>query len=160
MESKLSITWWIIFYIRYPRLFFKYIKKHREKTVNPSIQTYINKAENRITFEIKTGYYLEIWTPEATKLVGSTKNKITKNENGKNVSNLEITEVVLVHCNIAYNTYQQNSRVLYTLVPNKSFGQLLDISPTNFIFLRPLTQTYHILKNVLLVKILSHKYNL
>ena len=160
MESKLSITWWIIFYIRYPRLFFKYIKKHREKTVNPSIQTYINKAENRITFEIKTGYYLEIWTPEATKLVGSTKNKITKNENGKNVSNLEITEVVLVHCNIAFNTYQQNSRVLYTLVPNKSFGQLLDISPTNFIFLRPLTQTYHILKNVLLVKILSHKYNL
>ena len=60
MESKLSITWWIIFYIRYPRLFFKYIKKYREKTVNPSIQTYINKAENRITFEIKTGYYLEI----------------------------------------------------------------------------------------------------
>ena len=129
MESKLSITWWIIFYIRYPRLFFKYIKKHREKTVNPSIQTYINKAENRITFEIKTGYYLEIWTPEATKLVGSTKNKITKNENGKNVSNLEITEVVLVYCNIVNNNYQQKSRVLYMFVSNKSFGRLLDIFP-------------------------------
>ena len=160
MESKISITWWIIFYIRYPRLCFKYIKKHRKKTVNPSIKTYINKAENRITFEIKTGYYLEIWTPEATKLVGSTKNKITKDENGKNVPNLEITEEVLVHCNIVNNTYQQNLRVLYTLVPNKSFGQLLDISLKNFIFLRPLTQTYHILKYVLLVKILSHKYNL
>ena len=68
------------------------------------------------------------------KLLGSTKNKITKNENGENVPNLEITEVVLVHCNIVNNNYQQNARVLYTFVPNKSFGQLLDISPKNLIF--------------------------
>ena len=55
------------------------------------------------------------------------KNKITKDENGENVSHLEITEVVLVHCNIVNNDYQQDSRVLYTFVPNKSCGNLLDI---------------------------------
>ena len=70
------------------------------------------------------------------KLLGSTKSKITKNENGENVPQLEITEVVLVHYNIVNNDYEQDSRVLYTFVPNKPFGQLLDISPTNFIFFR------------------------
>ena len=61
------------------------------------------------------------------KLLGSTKNKITKDKNGENVPHLEITEVVLAHCNIVKNDYQQDSRVLYKFVPNKSFGQLLDI---------------------------------
>ena len=75
-------------------------------------------------------------TPEATKLVGSTKSKITKNEHGENVPYFEITEVALIHCNVVNNSYQQKSRVLYTFVPNKSFGQLLDISLENFIFLK------------------------
>ena len=66
----------------------------------------------------------------------STKSKITKEENAKNVSHLEIIEVVLIHCNIANNDYRQDSRVCYTFVPNKSFGQLLDISSKNFIFLK------------------------
>ena len=70
------------------------------------------------------------------KLLGSTKSKITKNENGEYVPFLGITEVVLIHCNIVNNDYQQDSRVLYTFVPNKSFGQLIDISPKNFIFLK------------------------
>ena len=70
------------------------------------------------------------------KLLGNSKSKITKHENGENVSNLEIAEVVLVHCNFVNNIYQQNSRVLYTFIPNKSFGQLLDISPKNVIFLK------------------------
>ena len=70
------------------------------------------------------------------KLLGSTKNKITKDKNGENVPHLEITEVVLVHCNIVNNDYQQDSRVLYTFVPNKLFGCLLEISPTNFISLK------------------------
>ena len=69
------------------------------------------------------------------KLIGSTKSKITKNENGENVPRLEITEVALIHCNVVNNSYQQNFRVLYTFVRNKSFGQLLNISPENFIFL-------------------------
>ena len=67
-------------------------------------------------------------------LFGSTENKITKGKNGENVPNLEITEVVLVHCNIVNNDYQQDSRVLYIFVPNKPFGSLLEISPTNHIF--------------------------
>ena len=70
------------------------------------------------------------------KLLGSTKSKITKDENDANVAHLEITEVILVHCNIVNNDYQEDSRVLYTFAPNKSFGQLLDISPKNLIFLK------------------------
>ena len=70
------------------------------------------------------------------KLLGSTKSKITKNEDDENVPHLEITEVILVHCNVFNNDYHRNSKVLYTVVPNKSVGQLLDISPKNFIFLK------------------------
>ena len=68
------------------------------------------------------------------KLLGSTKDKITKNENGENVSLLETTELALVHFNVTNNNCQQDSRVLYKLVPNKQFGQLLDISPKNVVF--------------------------
>ena len=71
------------------------------------------------------------------KLLGSTKTNITKDENGENVPYLEIIEVILIHCNVVNNSNQQNSRVLYTFVTIKSFGQLLDISPKNFIFLKP-----------------------
>ena len=85
-------------------------------------------------FKIKTEYYLELLIPETMKLLGSTKSKITKNENGENVPRLEVIEVALIHCNIVNNDYQQHSRVLYTFVPNKSFGQLLNISPKNFTF--------------------------
>ena len=70
------------------------------------------------------------------KLLGSTGSKISKDKDGENVPQLEITEVVLIHCNIANNHFQRNSRVLYTFVPNNSFGQLLDISPKSFIFLK------------------------
>ena len=70
------------------------------------------------------------------KLLGNTKSKVTKDENGDNVPHVEITEVVLAHCNIFDNDYQQDSRVLYTFAPNKSFDQLLDILPKNFIFLK------------------------
>ena len=81
-----------------------YLKKHGEKTVNSSIKIYINKIEKRITFKIKTGYYLELLTPGTMKLLGSTKSKITKNENGEIVLYLEITEVVLIYCNVVNNS--------------------------------------------------------
>ena len=64
------------------------------------------------------------------KLLGSTKSKVNKDKNGEN----ETTEVVLTHCNIVNNNHQQNTKVLYTFAPSKSFGQLLDISRNNFIF--------------------------
>ena len=70
------------------------------------------------------------------KLLRNTKGKITESENVENVRYLEITKVILIHCNVINNSYHQNSRVLYTFVPNKSFGQKLDISPDNFLFLK------------------------
>ena len=76
------------------------------------------------------------------KLLGSIKNKITKDKNGENVPHLDITEVLLVHCNIVNNDYQQDSRVLYTFFPNKPFGSLLEISPTNHIFLKAFNSEY------------------
>ena len=116
--------------------YFEYIlKKHGENIDNPSVKIYVNKIENRITFWIKNGYSLELLTPETIKLLRSTENKITKDKNGENVLHHEITEVVLVHCNIINNDYQQDLRVLYTFLPYKPFGSLLEISPRNHIFL-------------------------
>ena len=78
---------------------------------------YVNKIQNRIKFKIKIGYYLELLMLETIKLIGSTKSKITKNEDSENVPDLEISEVILVHRNVAINNYQQNSIVLYTYIP-------------------------------------------
>ena len=102
----------------------------------------MNKIENRITFKIKNGYSLELLTKETMKLFESTGNKISKDKNAENVPHLEIAEVVLVHWNMVNNDYQQDSRVLYTFVPNKSFGSLLDISPSNHIFLKTFNFQY------------------
>ena len=112
------------------------------KDNKPSVKIYTNKINNRITFKIKNGYSLELFTKETMKLLGSTENKITKDKNGENVPHLEITEVVLVHCNMVNNDYQQDSRVLYTFVPKKSFGYLQDISPSNHIFLKTFNSEY------------------
>ena len=70
------------------------------------------------------------------KLLENTESEITKNKNGENVYDLKITEVVLVHCNIIENDYQQDWRVLDTFIPNKLFRQLVDISPKHSIFLK------------------------
>ena len=88
----------------------------------------INRIENRITSKIKSGYYLELLTPETMKLLGSTESKITKDRIGENVPHLEIVELVLVHCNLANNDYQQDSRILYNFVPNKTFGNFTNKS--------------------------------
>ena len=91
--------------------------------------------EKRIMLEIKAGDYLELLTSEKMELLGSIKSKITKDGNGENVSHLEITEVVLIHCNIVNNDYQHDLNVFFTFAFNKSFGQLLEISPNNSEFL-------------------------
>ena len=96
----------------------------------------VNKTESRIKFKIKIGYYLKLFAPETIKLLGNTRSRITNDKIGENVPHLEITEVILAHRNIVKNDYQQNSRVLYAFVQNKPFGQLLEISLTNFIFLK------------------------
>ena len=107
---------------------------------------YVNEIENRINFKIKNGQSLEFLTPETMKLLGSTKNKTTEDKNGENVPHLQITEVVLVHCDIVNNDYQQDWRVLYAFVPNKPFGSLLEISPTNHIFLKTFNSEYSEIK--------------
>ena len=106
-----------------------FIKKHETLTENPPIQIYPNKIKNRIVFKIKTGYKLELLTPETMRLLGSTKKDVDQDKNGEDVPKLESVEVVLVHCNLVNNSYQQASKVLFTFVPNKQFGQLITISP-------------------------------
>ena len=76
------------------------IKKHETLTENLPIQIYPNKVKNRIVFKIKTGYKLELLTPETMKLLGSTKKDADKDKDGDNVPRLESVEVVLVHCNL------------------------------------------------------------
>ena len=123
--------------------YFEYIlKKHGEDIDKLSVWIYVNKIENRVTFKIKNGYSLELLTPETMKLLESSKNNLTKDKNYENVPHLQITEVVLIHCNIVNNDYQQDSRI-YTSVPNKPFGSLLEISPTNHIFLKTFNSEYN-----------------
>ena len=127
--------------------YFEYIlKKHSESVDNPPIRIYVNKIENRIMFKIKSGRYLELSTPETIKLLGSAENKITKDKNGENVPRLEVIELVLVHCILVNNDYQQDSRILYSFVPNKTFGSLLEISPTNHIFLETFNSEFQEIK--------------
>ena len=127
-----------------------------KNTDKPSVQIYANKIKNRVTIKIKNGYSLELLTSETMKLLGSTENKITKDKNSENVLHLEIKEVLLVHCNIVNNDYQQDSRVLYTFVRNKPFGSLLEISPTNHIFLKTFDSEYDEIKYGSQIKIVNH----
>ena len=136
--------------------YFEYIlKKHSENVDNSSIKIYVNKIGHRVTFKIKKGYYLELLTPETMKLLGSTENKINKDKNGENVHHLDIAELVLIHWNLVNNNYQQNSRILYTFVPNKLFGSLIEISPSSHIFLK-IIQNFKKLKYDLQIKIADH----
>ena len=80
------------------------------------------------------------------KLLASTERKISKDKNGENVPHLEVVELVLVHCNLVNNDYQQDSRILYTFVPNKAFGNLLKISPTTHVFLKTFNSEFQEIK--------------
>ena len=80
------------------------------------------------------------------KSLGSNESKITKDKNGENVPNLEITEVVLVHCNVVINNYQEDSRMLNTFAPFKPFGSLLEVSPKNYIFFKTLNSEFQEIK--------------
>ena len=105
------------------------IKKHETIGENAPILIYTNTINNRIIFKIKTGYKLELLSKETMKLLGSTKDIIGADRNSENAPRLENVEVVLVHFNLVSNSYQQHSRVLFTFVPNKQYGQLISISP-------------------------------
>ena len=110
--------------------YFKYIiNKHETNADNPPVQIYVNKIKNRIAFKIKTGHKLELLSEETMQLLGSSKQGIDQNKDGEIVPKLETVKIVLVHCNLVNNNYQQTSKVLFTFIPNKQFGQLTTITP-------------------------------
>ena len=85
---------------------------------------------------MKTGYKLELLSEETMQLLGSSKKVIDKNKDGEIVPKLETVEVVLVHCNLVNNNYQQSSKVLFTFVSNKQFCQLITITPHSLTMLK------------------------
>ena len=98
-------------------------------TENPTVEIYPNGVKNKIVFKIKTGYKLELLTPETMKMLGSTKKDVDKDKNGEILPKVESLEVLLVHCNLVKNDYQHTSKVLISFVANKQFGELINISP-------------------------------
>ena len=97
-------------------------------TQNPPVQIYPNKVKNRIVSKIKTGYKLELLTPETMKQLGNAKKDVDKDKDGEIVPKLESVEGFLEHYNLVKNDYQQTSKVLFNSVPNKQFGRLINIS--------------------------------
>ena len=118
------------------------IKKHETIGETAPILIYANTINNRIVFKIKTGYKLELLSKETMKLLGSTNYIIDSDKNSENVPRLENVEVVLVHCNLVNNSYQQARRVLFTFVPTKQYGQLISISPHSLAFLKMMNMEF------------------
>ena len=118
------------------------IKKHETIGENAPILIYANTINNRIVFKIKSGYKLELLSKETMKLLGNTKDIIDSDKNSENLPRLENVEVFLVHCNLLNNSYQQHSRVLFTFVPTKQYGQLISISPYSLIFLKTMNTKF------------------
>ena len=108
-----------------------FIKKHETLAENPPVQIYPNKKKikSRIVFKLKTEYKLELLSSEIMKLLGSRKTDVDQDKDWEDVRKLESVGVVLVHCNLDNNNYQQASNVLFTFVPNKKFGPLINTSP-------------------------------
>ena len=118
------------------------IKKHETIGENAPILIYADTINNRIVFKINRGYKLELLLKETMKLLGSTKDTIEADKNSENVPRLENVEVVLVHCNLVNNSYQQASRVLFTFVPTKQYGQLISISLHSLVFLKTMNTEF------------------
>ena len=112
------------------------IKKHETSTDVSPVLIYVNEINNRIVFKIKSGYKLELLSKETMKLLGSSVDIIHSDKNSELVPKLESVDLVLVHCNLVNNSYQQASKVLFTTVPNKKYGQLITVSPEALIMLK------------------------
>ena len=117
--------------------YFEYIIKKHESITNVSpVLIYVNEINNRIVFKIKSGYKLELLSKETMKLLGSSTDTIDGDKNSELVPKLESVDLIFVHCNVVNNSYQQASKVLFTFVPNKKYGQLITISPEALIMLK------------------------
>ena len=140
LEWWVWIAWWLLFCIRYSRLYWVYHKKHEILTTNPPFHIYFNRINNRLVFKIKNGCKLELQTPETMKLFGSTKKLIKRTQkNGESVSSIEVVEIVLVQWNPVDNQYQPKSEVLHTLRPIKYYLYLLNVESSNLAFLKTYT---------------------
>ena len=117
--------------------YIEYIIK-KQKTIRENAPTliYANTINNRIVFKIKNEHKLELLSKETMKLLGSTSSIIDADKNSENVPRLENVEVVLVHCSLVNNSYQQHSGVLFTFVPTKRYSQLISISPHSLVFFK------------------------
>ena len=116
----------------------------------------MNKIKNRVAFKIRTGYGLELLTEETMQLLGSSKKVIDKNKDGEIVPRLEAVKVILVHCNLLNNNYQQASKVLFTFVPNKQFGQLITITPHSLTMLKTTNAEFSFNEFGSQIKIIDH----
>ena len=112
------------------------IKKLETLTENPPMQIYPNDIKNRIVFKIKASYNIKLLTSETMKFLEGAKKNVHKDKGGEDVPKLESVEVVLIHCNLVNNSYQQASKVLLLFVPNKQFRQLITISPHSLTMLK------------------------
>ena len=120
--------------------YFEYIIKKHETIANVSpVLIYVNEINTRIAFKIKSGYKL---SKETIRLLGSSSDTIDGDKNSELVPKLESVDLVLVPCNLVNNSYQQASKVLFTFVPNKKYGQLITVSPETIIMLKTVNTGY------------------
>ena len=139
MEWWVWNTWWFLFSGRYSRLLSSTLQKNLETLLtNPAIHAYTNRINDRLVFTRKDGYKLEFETLQTMKLLGITKKSIDKTKNGENVPSLEVVEIVLVQYNLVDNQYKQKSNILYIFATNKSYAYLLNVKPSNLMFLKTL----------------------
>ena len=123
--------------------YFEYIIKKHETIADVSpVLIYLNEINNRIVFKIKSGYKLELLSKETMRLLGSSTDTIDGDKNSELVPKLESVGLVLVHCNLVNNSYQQASKVLFTFVLNKTNGQLITVSPETLIMLKTINTEF------------------
>ena len=123
-----------------------YKKNETIAEVSP-VLIYINEINNRIVFKIKLGYKLELLSKETMRSLGSSVDIIDSDKNSELVPKLESVDLVLVHCDLVNNSYQQASKVLFTFVPNKKYGQLITVSPETLIMLKTVNTEFSFIEN-------------
>ena len=104
--------------------------------MNTPIHIYINRINNSLVFKIRDGYKFELQMSETMTLLGSTNKLLGEMKYGENVPGFEVAEVVLVQSKLVVDQYRQNFEVLYTFTPNKSYSHLLNVEPSNLVFLK------------------------
>ena len=128
--------------------YFEYIiKKHETIAEVSPVLIYVNEINNRIVFKIKSGYKLKLLSKETMRLLGSSSDTIDGDKNSELVPKLESVYLVLVHCNVVNNNYQRASKLLFTFVPNKKYGQLFTVSPETLIMLKTVNTEFSFIEN-------------